>query len=57
MARIDCRSRPAATIIFFSGRTSAAAHRRRLTMAWKAPKVEEVQVGMEINMYACATRK
>jgi len=26
-------------------------------MAWKAPKVEEVQVGMEINMYACAKQK
>jgi coenzyme PQQ precursor peptide PqqA len=28
----------------------------RYVMAWKAPKVEEVQVGMEINMYACAKR-
>ncbi|HUN97347.1 MAG TPA: pyrroloquinoline quinone precursor peptide PqqA [Bradyrhizobium sp.] len=26
-------------------------------MAWKAPKVVEVPVGMEINMYACAARK
>ncbi|MBS0531947.1 MAG: pyrroloquinoline quinone precursor peptide PqqA [Proteobacteria bacterium] len=26
-------------------------------MAWKAPKIAEVSVGMEINMYACATRK
>jgi len=26
-------------------------------MAWKTPKVVEVQVGMEINMYACAARK
>jgi len=26
-------------------------------MAWNAPKIEEVPVGMEINMYACATRK
>jgi coenzyme PQQ precursor peptide PqqA len=26
-------------------------------MAWKTPKIVEVQVGMEINMYACATRK
>ena len=23
-------------------------------MAWKAPKIVEVSVGMEINMYACA---
>ncbi|MFH0302404.1 pyrroloquinoline quinone precursor peptide PqqA [Bradyrhizobium sp. 31Argb] len=26
-------------------------------MAWKAPKIAEVAVGMEINMYMCATRK
>ncbi|WP_156936704.1 pyrroloquinoline quinone precursor peptide PqqA [Chelativorans sp. J32] len=26
-------------------------------MAWKTPKISEVQVGMEINMYACAKRK
>ncbi|HEY4985764.1 MAG TPA: pyrroloquinoline quinone precursor peptide PqqA [Bradyrhizobium sp.] len=26
-------------------------------MAWKAPKIIEVPVGMEINMYACAVRK
>ncbi|KYG24445.1 pyrroloquinoline quinone biosynthesis protein PqqA [Bradyrhizobium nitroreducens] len=26
-------------------------------MAWKAPKIVEVSVGMEINMYACASRK
>ncbi|TMK48358.1 MAG: pyrroloquinoline quinone precursor peptide PqqA [Alphaproteobacteria bacterium] len=26
-------------------------------MTWKAPKVIEVSVGMEINMYACAARK
>ncbi len=26
-------------------------------MAWKAPKIAEVPVGMEINMYACAARK
>ena len=23
-------------------------------MAWKAPKIVEVSVGMEINMYLCA---
>ena len=23
-------------------------------MSWKAPKIVEVPVGMEINMYACA---
>jgi len=26
-------------------------------MAWKTPKIVEVPVGMEINMYACATGK
>jgi coenzyme PQQ precursor peptide PqqA len=26
-------------------------------MAWKAPKIVEVSVGMEINMYMCAVRK
>jgi coenzyme PQQ precursor peptide PqqA len=26
-------------------------------MTWKAPKIVEVAVGMEINMYACAARK
>ncbi|WP_439375467.1 pyrroloquinoline quinone precursor peptide PqqA [Bradyrhizobium sp. DASA03120] len=25
-------------------------------MTWKAPKIVEVPVGMEINMYACASR-
>jgi coenzyme PQQ precursor peptide PqqA len=29
----------------------------RAKMAWKAPKIVEVPVGMEINMYACAARK
>ena len=26
-------------------------------MTWKTPKIVEVPVGMEINMYACASRK
>jgi coenzyme PQQ precursor peptide PqqA len=26
-------------------------------MTWKTPKIVEVPVGMEINMYACAARK
>jgi coenzyme PQQ precursor peptide PqqA len=26
-------------------------------MIWNAPKIIEVAVGMEINMYACASRK
>jgi coenzyme PQQ precursor peptide PqqA len=27
------------------------------TMTWKTPKIVEVHVGLEINMYACAVRK
>ncbi len=30
---------------------------RRPRMTWKTPKIVEVPVGMEINMYACAARK
>ena len=30
---------------------------RRSEMAWKTPRIVEVPVGMEINMYACAARK
>ncbi|HWL75198.1 MAG TPA: pyrroloquinoline quinone precursor peptide PqqA [Burkholderiaceae bacterium] len=26
-------------------------------MAWKTPKIVEVPVGIEINMYACAAHK
>ena len=26
-------------------------------MSWKSPKIVELPVGMEINMYACAARK
>src|SRR4029077_210656 len=29
----------------------------RVQMSWKAPRIVEVSVGMEINMYACAARK
>jgi coenzyme PQQ precursor peptide PqqA len=29
----------------------------RTLMVWKCPKIVEVSVGMEINMYACAVRK
>jgi coenzyme PQQ precursor peptide PqqA len=28
-----------------------------IIMAWKTPKIAEVAVGMEINMYACAKQK
>jgi coenzyme PQQ precursor peptide PqqA len=36
---------------------SSSGSKRRAIMAWKAPKIVEVPVGMEINMYACAARK
>ena len=32
-------------------------YQKESQMAWKAPKIVEVPVGMEINMYACAARK
>jgi coenzyme PQQ precursor peptide PqqA len=35
----------------------ATCHDRKNLMTWKAPKIVEVPVGMEINMYACAGRK
>jgi coenzyme PQQ precursor peptide PqqA len=42
-------------------RLSAGATSRQTTwetrMTWKTPKIVEVPVGMEINMYACAARK
>jgi coenzyme PQQ precursor peptide PqqA len=31
--------------------------RKEENMTWNAPKIVEVAVGMEINMYACASRK
>ena len=41
-------------------RRSGRSHRNlvgEIHMAWKTPKIVEVPVGMEINMYACAARK
>jgi coenzyme PQQ precursor peptide PqqA len=35
----------------------ASTHTWEKEMAWKTPKIVEVPVGMEINMYACAARK
>ena len=32
-------------------------NKEQAKMAWRAPKIAEVPVGMEINMYACAARK
>jgi coenzyme PQQ precursor peptide PqqA len=44
-------------ITLSEGRSSSGFTLRRAKMAWKAPKIVEVPVGMEINMYACAARK
>ena len=44
-------------ITLTAGRSSSGFTLRRAKMAWKAPKIVEVPVGMEINMYACAARK
>jgi coenzyme PQQ precursor peptide PqqA len=45
------------TLSFPWVRQSAVPFERRSEMAWKTPKIVEVPVGMEINMYACAARK
>ena len=38
-------------------RAKSVRFQKERQMAWKAPKIVEVPVGMEINMYACAARK
>jgi coenzyme PQQ precursor peptide PqqA len=43
-------------ITLLAGRSSSGLT-RRAKMAWKTPKIVEVPVGMEINMYAFAARK
>ena len=50
LAKFSFRSR-------LSGRAEFVRFTRRAKMAWKTPKIVEVPVGMEINMYACAARK
>jgi coenzyme PQQ precursor peptide PqqA len=44
-------------IYFMSRAEFVRFYLRRAKVAWKAPKIVEVPVGMEINMYACAARK
>jgi coenzyme PQQ precursor peptide PqqA len=39
------------------GRAEFVRFHKECQMAWKTPKIVEVPVGMEINMYACAARK
>ncbi len=36
---------------------SMPANLKEENMTWNAPKIVEVAVGMEINMYACASSK
>jgi coenzyme PQQ precursor peptide PqqA len=44
--------------ITLSGRAEFVRFQQGVSqMAWKTPKIVEVPVGMEINMYACAARK
>ena len=38
-------------------RAKSVRYQKESQMAWKAPKIVEVPVGMEINMYMCATHK
>jgi coenzyme PQQ precursor peptide PqqA len=45
-----------ARITLVAGRKSSGS-KKECQMAWRAPKIVEVPVGMEINMYACAARK
>jgi coenzyme PQQ precursor peptide PqqA len=40
-----------------SDRAEPVRFHKERQMAWKTPKIVEVPVGMEINMYACAARK
>jgi coenzyme PQQ precursor peptide PqqA len=40
-----------------SGGANVAQTTWETRMTWKTPKIVEVPVGMEINMYACAARK
>jgi coenzyme PQQ precursor peptide PqqA len=44
------------SVPYWRGR-NASGCKKESQMAWEAPKIVEVPVGMEINMYACAARK
>jgi coenzyme PQQ precursor peptide PqqA len=43
--------------LLYVPRAEFVRYQKERQMAWKAPKIVEVSVGMEINMYMCATRK
>jgi coenzyme PQQ precursor peptide PqqA len=44
-------------LVLMSARTSCQHCLGETLMSWKTPKIVEVPVGMEINMYACAARQ
>ena len=44
-------------LLSIPARTSCQHCLGETLMSWKTPKIVEVPVGMEINMYACAARK
>jgi coenzyme PQQ precursor peptide PqqA len=44
-------------VVLGSSRRGVSRQTWENEMTWKAPKIVEVPVGMEINMYACAARK
>jgi coenzyme PQQ precursor peptide PqqA len=44
-------------LVLMAARTSCQHCLGETLMSWKTPKIVEVPVGMEINMYACAARK
>ena len=45
------------SLLSAKSRTTTYVNLGEKSMTWKAPKIVEVPVGMEINMYACAARK
>ena len=46
-----------ANLVLLPARMSCQHCLGETLMSWKTPKIVEVPVGMEINMYACAARK
>jgi len=44
-------------LVSMAARTSCQHCLGETLMSWKTPKIVEVPVGMEINMYACAARQ
>jgi coenzyme PQQ precursor peptide PqqA len=44
-------------LVLLLARTSCQHCLGETLMSWKTPKIVEVPVGMEINMYACAARQ